>query len=49
MSIAQRLRTEGREEGRIEGRAEILRRQICKRFGIDILPYQFEEMLKHAT
>ncbi|MEM4406593.1 MAG: hypothetical protein QXS68_06060, partial [Candidatus Methanomethylicaceae archaeon] len=57
MSLAQRLRMEGREEGRmegreegrIEGRAEVLRRQIRRRFGIDILPHQYEEMLKKAT
>ena len=57
MSLAERLRMEGMKEGRMEGmkegeqagRAMVLRRQLSKRFGLDIFPAYIEERLRNAT
>jgi len=57
MSLAERLRMEGMIEGRMEGvkegeqagRVMVLRRQLSKRFGLDIFPNYIEERLRNAT
>lgn len=49
MSVAERLIMQGREEGRLEGLTKALRRQLCKKFKLDILPSYVEERLAKAT
>lgn len=61
MTLAERLRKEGRMEGKMEGRTEgkregevlgrhaVLKRQLDKRFGKDILDIRMQERLRCAT
>lgn len=57
MTLAERLRKEGRMEGRTEGKMEgevlgrhaVLKRQLGKRFGKDILDIRMQERLRCAT
>ena len=57
MTLAERLRKEGRIEGKIEGKIEgevlgrhaVLKRQLGKRFGKDILDIRIQERLRKAT
>jgi predicted transposase YdaD len=65
MTLAERLRKEGRMEGRMEGKIEgrtegkregevlgrhaVLKRQLDKRFGKDILDIRMQERLRCAT
>lgn len=61
MTLAERLRKEGRMEGKMEGRMEgkregevlgrhaVLKRQLDKRFGKDILDIRMQERLRCAT
>lgn len=53
MTLAERLRKEGRMEGKLEGevlgRHAVLQRQIGKRFGKDILDIRMQERLRCAT
>lgn len=53
MTLAERLRKEGRMEGKLEGevlgRHAVLRRQLGKRFGKDILDIRMQERLYCAT
>jgi len=53
MTLAERLHREGKLEGRLEGeihgRNAVLRRQLAKRFGQDILDIRNQERLRSAT
>lgn len=61
MTIAERLRSEGRTEGRMQGQTEgrmegevlgryaVLQRQLAKRFGRGILDFRTQERLRTAT
>ncbi|UTF48835.1 hypothetical protein NLA06_09585 [Desulfomicrobium sp. ZS1] len=57
MTLTERLRKEGRMEGKLEGKLEgevlgrhaVLRRQLGKRFGKDILDIRMQERLRCAT
>jgi predicted transposase YdaD len=57
MTLAERLRKEGRIEGKIEGKMEgevlgrhaVLKRQLGKRFGKDILDIRIQVRLRKAT
>lgn len=57
MTLAERLRKEGKMEGRMEGKMEgevlgrhaVLKRQLGKRFGKDILDIRTQERLRNAS
>jgi predicted transposase YdaD len=53
MTLAERLRKEGRMEGKMEGevlgRHAVLKRQLGKRFGKDILDIRTQERLRNAS
>ncbi|MGC8718931.1 MAG: hypothetical protein ACP5TY_02845 [Thermodesulforhabdaceae bacterium] len=57
MSLAEKIRLKGIEEGLekgkikglIEGKVKVLKRQLSKRFGLDILPSHIEARLQNAT
>lgn len=53
MTIAERLRSEGRMQGQTEGevlgRYAVLQRQLAKRFGLSILDLRTQERLRTAT
>ena len=49
MTLAERLHKEGKLEGEIHGRNAVLRRQLAKRFGQDILDIRKQERLRSAT
>jgi len=53
MTLAERLRKEGRMEGKMEGevlgRHAVLKRQLGKRFGKDILDIRMQERLRCAS
>ena len=53
MTLAERLRKEGRMEGKMEGevlgRHAVLKRQLGKRFGKDVLDIRTQERLRNAS
>ncbi|SFL86966.1 protein of unknown function [Desulfomicrobium norvegicum] len=53
MTLADRLRKEGRIEGKMEGevlgRHAVLQRQLGKRFGKDILDIRMQDRLRSAS
>lgn len=53
MTLAERLRKEGRMEGKVEGevlgRHAMLQRQLGKRFGKDILDIRIQKRLRDAN
>lgn len=49
MTLAERLRKEGKLEGEVLGRHAMLQRQLGKRFGKDILDIRMQERLRTAS